>query len=87
MSLTDLYQVPVAARDSTSIAWVPCEERLPEDRRLVLLIATNAGPRRNYTTDHWVGWYNEQSAMWSRWPHSVPPTHWMPLPAGPRGFV
>jgi len=62
--------------------WIACSERMPDIRRLVLLIAINAGPRGNYTTDHWVGW-RDGGGVWARWPHKFPPSHWMPLPAAP----
>jgi hypothetical protein len=33
---------------------------------------------RHYVTDPWCVFWQE--GAWQRWPHSDPPTHWMPLP-------
>ena len=63
--------------------WIPVEERLPEDRSNVLVVA--------YWRERWgvyMGWCAPERAKWSV--HvgigdrdDVAVTHWMPLPAGP----
>lgn len=59
----------------------------PKDRHEpVLLIAKY--PHGEGWSDVYHSWsqapYGEGWAVhWARWPHSFPPTHWMPLPAPP----
>ena len=63
--------------------WIPVEERLPEDRSDVLVVA--------YWHERWgvyMGWCAPERAAWSV--HigigdrsDIAVTHWMPLPTGP----
>lgn len=63
--------------------WIPVEERLPEDRSDVLVVA--------YWHERWgvyMGWCAPERAAWSvrigignR--SDIAVTHWMPLPSGP----
>jgi hypothetical protein len=69
------------APSAPAAGWVPVSERLPDSKAPVLMVAIQAGPRGNYTTDRYAGWRDEKG--WSRWPHSFHPTHWMPLPPAP----
>ena len=63
--------------------WVPVEERLPEDRSDVLVVA--------YWHERWgvyMGWCAPERAEWSVHigigdRNDVAVTHWMPLPEGP----
>lgn len=63
--------------------WVPVEERLPEDRRNVLIVADWLGRWGFY-----MGWYNPERAEWSihvgiRNRSDVTVVYWMPLPELP----
>jgi len=62
--------------------WVKCSGQLPEESTVVLVVAIGVGPRSDYTTDMYCGWYCNE--VWSRWPHPFPPTHWMTLPEAPK---
>jgi hypothetical protein len=73
----------VAKADQAS-EWISVDERMPEYRKQVLVIGTGFGPQKRYTTDYYAAWYSE-AGIWERWPHPKPPTHWMPLPAAPKG--
>ena len=63
--------------------WIPVEERLPEDRSDVLVVA--------YWHERWgvyMGWCAPERAAWSVHVgigdrNDVAVTHWMPLPSGP----
>ena len=63
--------------------WIPVEERLPEDRGDVLVVA--------YWHERWgvyMGWCAPERAAWSVHigigdRNDVAVTHWMPLPSGP----
>lgn len=65
--------------------WVSVEERLPEDKEPILMIAVGIGPRGDYTTDQYAGW--RAGDTWERWPLNEEPTHWMPLPSPPEKRV
>lgn len=64
------------------IEWIACAERMPDDRRTVLMGIDCLGERVR------AGWYNNLSACW-HWPSGAAVagivTHWAELPAGPRG--
>jgi hypothetical protein len=45
-------------------------------------ITNENGHARNYTTDPYCVWPGSDGG-WMRWPHSFPPTHYMPLPPQP----
>lgn len=60
--------------------WVSVEDRLPENKLMVLMVGINKGQRGDYTTDMYTGWHDGE---WVRWVHSFDPTHWMPLPSPP----
>ncbi|MEL1723124.1 DUF551 domain-containing protein [Klebsiella variicola] len=60
--------------------WIPVSERMPDDNSDVLCTAEFDGPgdwRRK------VGYWHE--GKWVVYGASWTPTHWMPLPAGPKG--
>ena len=60
--------------------WVEVSVRLPVEKRPVILVnVDDLFPK--YTTDLYCGWL--QFDEWMRWPHSKPPTHWMPQPYPP----
>lgn len=63
--------------------WISVYDDLPEEMQMVVVIANNAGPNGNYTTDPWCAWIQRDGLWCSRWPHDVFPTHWMPIPAAP----
>ena len=63
--------------------WISVEDRLPDDVVMVLMVGINKGPRGDYTTDMYTGWYDRKVDEWVRWVHKFNPTHWMPLPAPP----
>lgn len=60
--------------------WIPVEERLPEDRKIVLL-----GYDRSGITD--CGYYDAEESEWCNYEsiHVLTPTHWKPLPEPPKG--
>lgn len=66
------------------LRWTPVEERLPEDRSDVLVVA--------YWHERWgvyMGWYAPERAQWSVHigigdRNDVAVTHWMPLPEPPK---
>lgn len=62
--------------------WIKCEDELPEDKKMVLIVATNKGPKGDYTTDMYTGWHDSEQG-WIRWAHKFEPTHWQPLPKEP----
>lgn len=62
--------------------WIKCSDEVPDNRKMVLLVAINQGPKGSYTTDMYCGWRNGYE--WSRWPHPFKPTHWLPLPEPPK---
>jgi hypothetical protein len=61
--------------------WIKCDDRFPPKKEMVLIIAMEIGPSRNYTTDMYCSWFDGD--RFPRWPHCADPTHWMPLPAPP----
>lgn len=60
--------------------WIKISEKKPANKQHILMVAINQGPREDYTTDQYAGWF---SNGWNRWPHSFEPTHWQPLPEPP----
>lgn len=71
-------------------SWLPVSTA-PKDRKpysMFVVIAMDVilpGTSYTYTTDPHCVWTNDDGT-YARWPHSVPPTHWAPLPHyyGPR---
>lgn len=70
-----------------SETWQPIETA-PKGRgadgkmQLVLLIGRYPGTARAWT-DIRQGWWDDFGERWDRWPHSFPPTNWMPSPVPP----
>ncbi|MBC5086216.1 DUF551 domain-containing protein [Klebsiella quasipneumoniae] len=73
-------QSPGSEPASVPGKWIPVSERMPDDNSDVLCTAEFDGPgdwRRK------VGYWHE--GKWVVYGASWTPTHWMPLPAGPKG--
>lgn len=67
--------------------WQPIETAPKQGREMFVVRGfnvtnLNAGCR-NYTTDAYCVWPGDEGNGWVRWPHTFPPTHWMPLPKAP----
>ena len=58
--------------------WKPISE-LPIGKKCVALIAKVDMYGREYITDPWFGW-REQDGSFARWPHPFSPTHFYELP-------
>ena len=61
--------------------WIPVTERLPENKKCVLMYSADGGVAE--------GVYEESRKRWIQWRWSVfdvpSVTHWMPLPEPPKG--
>ena len=64
--------------------WQPIETAPKAKKPMIVVIARLPS---GYLSDPYCVWYDEYRvgalSDWVRWPHSFPPTHWMPLPAPP----
>lgn len=63
------------------IGWQPIETAPQDTRKMFVVRGFNVdyGGPFPYTTDPWCVWRSSHGGF-ERWPHSFPPTHWMPLP-------
>ena len=64
-----------------ALKWIPVTERLPENKKCVLMYSADGGVAE--------GVYEESRKRWVQWRWSVfdvpQVTHWMPLPEPPKG--
>lgn len=65
--------------------WLPIstapKTRTPYSMFVVIAMDVTVGAAIRYTTDPYCVWpLGFQTGEYVRWPHSFPPTHWMPLP-------
>jgi hypothetical protein len=82
----DGASIPVCRVADVLGQWRPIETA-PHDARVTVLLIGRY-PNGNGWSDIYQGWsqppYGKGWAThWARWPHSFPPTHWMPSPANP----
>lgn len=66
--------------------WKPIETAPRETRKMFVVQAFNVQIRKDYiyTSDPYCVWRNDNSDKFERWPHEYEPTHWMPIPNGPK---
>lgn len=67
--------------------WLPIETAPKDSREMFVVRAFNVDPIGigkgfSYTSDAYAVFRADDGAF-VRWPHTWPPTHWMPLPAAP----
>lgn len=67
--------------------WQPIETA-PRARHPMIVVRAfgvpaGTGAIRNYHSDPYCVWWDEDDACWRRWPHAFPPTHWTTLPGPP----
>jgi hypothetical protein len=59
--------------------WRPIDSAPTETKRMFVAIAIHSPVANNYTSDPYCVWV-ENDGTFARWPHTFPPTHWLPLP-------
>lgn len=63
--------------------WINRHDRTPEDGQHIIMISVAAGPKQDYVSDCYCGYYQANCDVWVRWPLPTRPTHWMPRPPDP----